>query len=314
MSTEPKPKLLIIDDSEDTHKQLRARLKYEHLELLSATGGQAGIDVALAERPACILLDLDMPGLDGFQVLRALKAEQVTTNTPVVVLSGTNSPDDKVTAFDLGASDFVVKSLSNAGDIAELKARIRAVLRMERLVRMLADRAELDGLTGLGNRAAFNRRWAQAVAENKRYGHPLTLMLLDLDHFKRVNDAFGHPAGDEVLVEFSRVVQASCRQTDIPCRFGGEEFAVVLTSTGPIDAGVVAERIRSSLQATNWPRHPEHKVTVSIGLAGCDLAAPADTTPEGWIERCDKALYEAKHGGRNRVVTAAVHEAVKAGH
>ncbi len=312
MSTEPTPKLLLIDDSADTHKQLRARLKYEHLELVGVTSGREGLEAARREQPACVLLDLDMPDMDGFQVLRALKADEATANIPVVVLSGANSPDDKVTAFDLGASDFVVKSLANAGDIAELKARLRAVLRTQRLLRMLSERAELDGLTGLGNRAAFNRRWAQAVAENKRYGHALTLMLLDIDHFKRVNDAFGHPAGDEVLIEFARIVQASSRQSDIPCRFGGEEFAVILTGTGPTDAGVLAERIRATLEAATWPRHPEHRVTVSIGLAGSDAAAGVDVTPEGWIEKCDKALYEAKHGGRNRVVQSGVREAVKA--
>jgi two-component system, cell cycle response regulator len=301
LSTEPKPKLLLIDDSEDTHKQLRARLKYEHVELLSAMGGAAGIEMARAERPACILLDLDMPEMDGFQVLRALK-DGVTTNTPVVVLSGTNSPEDKVTAFDLGANDFVIKNLANAGDIAELKARIRAVLRLERLLRLLSERAELDGLTGLSNRAAFNRRWSQAVAENKRYGHALTLMLFDIDHFKRVNDAFGHPAGDEVLIEFGRIVQSCSRASDVACRFGGEEFALILTGTGPVDATVVAERVRTGLQAVVWPRHPEHQVTVSIGLAGSDSSAPADLTLEAWIEACDKALYQAKHGGRNRVI------------
>lgn len=303
-STDPKPKLLLIDDSIDIHRQLAARLRYEHLELLSAHDGPSGITLAKAERPSCILLDLDMPGMDGFQVLRALKGEPATSETPVIILSGANGADDKVTAFDLGATDYVIKALGSAGDVAELKARIRSVLRLERVMRMLSERAELDALTGLGNRASFNRRWAQAVAENARYGHPLTLLLLDVDHFKRVNDAFGHPAGDEVLSEFAKLVQACSRQTDIPCRYGGEEFALILTSTPPADAMIVAERIRTSLQEMTWRRHPDHKVTVSIGLAGTDGPPPPETTAASWIESADKALYQAKHEGRNRVVQA----------
>jgi diguanylate cyclase (GGDEF)-like protein len=306
VSTEPRPKLVLIDDSADTHKQLAARLKYEHLELIAASDGKSGLEAVKLHRPACVLLDLDMPEMDGFQVLRALKDDPASANIPVIILSGTNEPDEKVTAFDLGASDFVIKSLANAGDIAELKARIRAVLRVDRLLRMLSERAELDGLTGLSNRAAFNRRWSQAVAENKRYGHPLTLMMFDIDHFKKVNDSFGHPAGDEVLVEFARIIQASSRASDVPCRFGGEEFALILTNTSPADAHIVAERVRTTLQAATWPRHPEHRVTVSIGLAGAEAPAPADLTVEQWIEACDKALYQAKHGGRNRVVSVSV--------
>lgn len=304
MSTnEAKPTVLLIDDAVDVHRLLRARLKHEPIELADAFTGEDGVAMAKATRPGTVLLDLDMPGMDGFQVLRALKAESNLADVPVIVLSASAEADDKVTAFDLGASDYVYKNLNSPGDVLELKARLRASLRLERLVRMLAEQANLDGLTGLGNRKSFDRRWAQEVSENQRYGHPLSLAMFDLDHFKSVNDTFGHPAGDAVLQEFAKVVVANCRGTDIPCRFGGEEFVLILPHTAPADAQQVVDRIRTTLQAKVWPRHPERTITVSIGVAGAPAGCGPVTT-EQWIAMGDKALYAAKHGGRNRVVVA----------
>ena len=300
---ETKPTVLLIDDSVDVHRLLRARLKHEPIELADAFTGEEGVAMAKATRPGTVLLDLDMPGMDGFQVLRALKAQPSLAEVPVIVLSASAEADDKVTAFDLGASDYVHKNLTNPGDVLELKARLRASLRLERLVRMLAEQANLDGLTGLGNRKSFDRRWAQEVSENQRYGHPLSLAMFDLDHFKSVNDTFGHPAGDAVLQEFAKVIAANCRGTDIPCRFGGEEFVLILPHTAPADAQQVVDRIRTTLEAKVWPRHPERTITVSIGVAGAP-AGSGPVTAEQWIAMGDKALYAAKHGGRNRVVVA----------
>ncbi|MBL8759384.1 MAG: diguanylate cyclase [Phycisphaerae bacterium] len=299
---EPKPTVLLIDDSIDTHRLLRARLKHEAMELLDAFSGEDGLATAKQVKPSLILLDLDMPGMDGFTVLRQLKGDSATATIPVVVLSGTRESEDRITAFDLGAADFITKNLNDPADLAELRARLRAALRMERLLRLLSERAEIDGLTGLGNRAQFNRRFTQELAENQRYGHPFSLAVFDADHFKKVNDTFGHPAGDEVLVGLGKIITASCRQTDVPCRFGGEEFALIMPNTTPADAKVVCERIRQALQAQVWPRHPEHQVTCSAGIAGADGAT--GLTAEQLLEAADKALYEAKKSGRNRVVLA----------
>lgn len=299
---EPKPTVLLIDDSIDTHRLLRARLKHEAMELLDASSGEDGLATAKQAKPSLILLDLDMPGMDGFTVLRQLKADSATATIPVVVLSGTRESEDRITAFDLGASDFITKNLNDPADLAELRARLRAALRMERLLRLLSERAEIDGLTGLGNRAQFNRRFTQELAENQRYGHPFSLAVFDADHFKKVNDTFGHPAGDEVLIGLGKIITASCRQTDVPCRFGGEEFALIMPNTTPADARVVCERIRQALQSQVWPRHPEHQVTCSAGIAGADGAT--GLTAEQLLEAADKALYEAKKSGRNRVVLA----------
>lgn len=296
-TAETKPTVLLVDDSVDVHRLLQTRLRHEHINLVAITRGPDAVAMAQSQAPAAILLDLQMPGMDGFEVLRSLKDTPQTHNIPVIVLSGLSGSEDKVTAFDLGAADYITKPC----DLAELRARLRAALRTERLLRLLAERADVDGLTGLGNRSHFNKRWSEKVAECKRYRHPLSLAILDADHFKRVNDTYGHPAGDEVLQGLAQLLQRECRETDVVCRYGGEEFALIMPNTGPGDALGVGERIRTRLSKVVWPRHPETPVTISAGIAGTDangLCLDCDR----WLELADRNLYSAKHAGRNRVV------------
>lgn len=295
--TAENPLVLLIDDSIDVHRLLQVRLRHEQIRLVGTTKPAEGLEMARKERPAVLLLDLDMPEIDGFELLRQVKDDATTNNIPVIVLSALSSSEDKVTAFDLGATDYVTKPF----DLAELRARLRAALRLDSLLHLLAERADVDGLTGLGNRAHYNKRWAEKVAECRRYPNPLSLAMIDVDFFKRVNDTYGHPAGDEVLQGVAKLLQSESRTPDVPCRFGGEEFALIMPSTGPADALVVAERIREALMNLTWPRHAEHRVTMSIGLVGTD--GPCDQiTPEKWLELADKNLYTAKHSGRNKVV------------
>lgn len=289
--------VLVVDDSEDVHRLLQARLRQENIDLYSALEGRAALEMASAESPSLILLDLDMPDMDGFEVLRHLKDTSQTRDIPVIVLSGLHSPADKVVAFDLGAVDYVTKPF----DLMELRVRLRSAIRMSDLIEMLGRLAHIDGLTGLWNRAHFDDRWAASLSENHRSGRPLSIALFDLDHFKSLNDTYGHPAGDAALQGFAKVIRREIRASDIPCRYGGEEFALIMPGTTPQDAATVCERIRQELAAANWPAHPERKVTVSIGIAGADEAA--DVSAESWLEETDKALYRAKKSGRDRVVT-----------
>lgn len=294
---ESQPVVLLVDDSIEVHRLLQVRLKNDNFILKTSLSGKDGIAKAKTQPPATVLLDLEMPEMDGFEVLRALKEDPATLNVPVIVLSGRASSQDKVTAFDMGANDYVTKPC----DLAELRARLRASLRLDRLLKLLADRAEVDGLTGLGNRAAFNRRWDEKVAEVTRYKTPLSLAMIDADYFKRINDTYGHPAGDEVLQRMAQLLQRECRTPDVVCRYGGEEFTIIMPSTGPKDALGVAERIRLAVANTVWARHPENPVTISIGLAGSE-GDGGIITAEQWLELADRNLYLAKHQGRNRVV------------
>jgi two-component system, cell cycle response regulator len=293
---EARPTVLIIDDSTDVHRLLKIRLKNEELDFISATDGQEGLDLALERLPNLIILDVDMPDLDGLAVLRRLKEVPQTQQIPVIVLSGQQSPQDKVSAFDLGAVDYVTKPF----ELTELRVRVRSALRMQLLVQMLAQRAQIDGLTGLWNRTFFDRRWTEEYARASRHGHALSVALLDLDHFKTVNDGYGHPAGDIVLHNVGKVLQRESRQSDLACRYGGEEFVLLMPDTPPLDAAVVCERIREAIAALRWPRYHNMRVTASIGVAGS--IASVQVSAEQWVEMVDRNLYAAKRGGRDRVV------------
>lgn len=292
------PIVLVIDDSVDVHRLLKARLRHEQLELRAVTSGAEGVNLARTIKPAICLLDLDMPDMDGFQVLRTLKNDAATMDIPVIVLSAMVSAQDKVTAFDLGAVDYITKPFN----LTELRVRVRSALRLHRLVQMLAQRAQIDGLTGLWNRAYFDRRWSEEVSKALRHTRPLSLAMLDVDHFKSINDTYGHPAGDAVLQGVARLIQRECRTEDVACRYGGEEFGLIMPDTTPADAQNLCERIRASLSATIWSQHPERTVTISIGI--CGHINPGATTPGNWLEHADRALYAAKRAGRNTIVTA----------
>ena len=170
-------RVLIVDDSPDVHRLLRARLKQEEIDIVSAESGQAGLDEVAKQRPSLVLLDLDMPGMDGFEFLRKMKENGATHHIPVVILSAMSNPQDKVAAFDLGAHDFVTKPF----ELTELRVRIRAALRMNALLQMLSQRAQIDGLTGLWNRAYFDQRVQDEVARVQRHPGPLSIAFIDAD-------------------------------------------------------------------------------------------------------------------------------------
>jgi diguanylate cyclase (GGDEF)-like protein len=196
--------------------------------------------------------------------------------------------------------DYITKPFN----LTELRVRIRSALKMHRLVQMLAQCAQLDGLTGLWNRAYFDKRWADEVSGAQRHRRPLSLAILDVDHFKSVNDTYGHPSGDAVLQGLCKILQRESRQEDVACRYGGEEFTLIMPDTGPDAAMKVCERIRTVLAETSWPRHPERGVTLSIGLAGADCAP--DVPAAQWLEVADRTLYQAKKNGRNRTIVRAI--------
>lgn len=290
--------MLLIDDAIDIHRLLETRLRAEDLELVSILRGAEGLETAKRINPALILLDLNMPDMDGFEVLRLLKADPQTVDTPVIVISGSDQTADKVTGLDLGAIDYVCKPFN----FPELRARVRAALRIHHLMQLLAQKAHIDGLTGLWNRQHFDERLAEEVAACERNDRSLTVVLCDLDNFKSLNDSYGHAAGDAVLQGFSRQLGQLIRRTDIACRYGGEEFAIILRDTDAASAMSLLERIRSELASMVWPRHPERSVTASFGL--CDGPPGARNDPNAWVEAADKALYQAKEAGRNRIVVA----------
>jgi len=291
------PTVLLIDDSQFVHRLLDARLRSESIELRGAEDGKSGIELAIECTPALILLDLDMPILDGFETLRILKEDPLTRDIPVIVLSGMNSSQDKVAAFDLGAIDFVTKPF----ELTELRARVRSSLKMYALLQMLAQKAQIDGLSELFNRTYFDDRFRSEFDRSIRHGHPLSIAMFDIDHFKSINDTYGHPAGDSVITGVAKLITRETRSADIACRYGGEEFAIIMPETDPDRALQLCERIRMLCEKMNWSRHPTRAVTISGGVVGIREGQTIHITPETWVEMADRNLYDAKQSGRNRV-------------
>jgi two-component system cell cycle response regulator len=291
-------KVLIIDDSPAVVRMLMEQLASEGVELFEAHSGTEGLRKARNLRPDLILLDVEMPVLSGMEVCRILKADRALADVPVIFLTGAGDLASKVRGFELGAADYVTKPF----EVPELLARVRSQLRTRSLLHLLAIRAQVDGLTGLYNRAYFDQRIRDELAAARRYRRTVSLVLADIDHFKRLNDGYGHPFGDRVLERIGGVM-AQVRESDAACRYGGEEIAILLTET-PLDgAGVLAEKLRDSIAGLPFEARGQRlSVTASFGVASTENESIRDEND--LIAAADEALYRAKHLGRNRVVLA----------
>ena len=295
-------KILAIDDSPEIHQLLKVRLKNLDIELTHAMSGDDGFMQACSSQPDLILLDVVMPDSSGFDICQRLKSESDTQNIPVIFITAASDVEQKVRGFDVGAVDYIQKPF----DSAELNARVRAALRTKRFQDMLAQRAMIDGLTGLWNRAHFDQRLHEEVSATQRYDRPLALIILDADRFKSLNDAHGHPFGDPVLQALGEVLHANARTSDWPCRYGGEEFAIILRETDQAGAMILAERIRANIEALQMRNAGQPvPVTASVGVSCNTLCMnPCDFSAEWLVSSADGAMYEAKQAGRNRVCTA----------
>jgi len=292
-------RILLIDDSIDIHDLLGIMLLDEPLELLSATSGVQGIEMARREAPDLILLDVEMPAFDGFAVCQALKADSLTSEVPIIFLSGITTTAEKIRGLDLGAVDYVSKPF----DPAELRARVGAALRTKRLTDMLAKRAMLDGLTGLWNRRYFDIRLETELANRSRHGCTIGCAILDIDHFKSINDTYGHPVGDAVICGVAQILTTGVREGDVVARIGGEEFAILTSDPAEYRAASLAERLRLSIENFSLVRgRTTIRVTCSFGVAKCSPIVRTDCT--SLVNLADQALYSAKRSGRNRVVEA----------
>jgi diguanylate cyclase (GGDEF)-like protein len=292
-------RILLIEDSELDRFWLRSRLTCDRLIVQEAPDGISGLAACRDDPPDLILLDLGLPLCGGFEILSLLKEDARVGSVPVIVVSATDDSTEKARGLDLGAVDYVTKPY----DLIELQARIRAALRTKRLQELLEQRAHVDGLTGLANRLAMEERLATEWGMHQRHGGSLAIWVADLDHFKRVNDTYGHATGDEVLRQAASVLKSSVRTTDLAARFGGEEFVVIAPYCGLAGALKTSERFRSRLAAvTITPdRGQAFRVTVSVGVA----AVPEDlaSSPAELLSKADLALYQAKSQGRNRVLS-----------
>lgn len=450
-------RVLIVDDVEANIRLLEAKLQFEYYTVLSATNGEDGLLKAQNENPDVILLDVMMPGLDGYETCKQLKAHPDTAHIPVIMVTALDERADRLRGLDVGADDFLskpiddvmllarvrslsrhkalmdelrvreavgrrfgvidpstvrdvgqaarilivedeprrgerlkraltlqqrpvlmheVESIGPAGqasvelmiismggkafdglrlaahvrgqdgtrsmpilaiieetdqekarkalelgvndfiyrpvDEEELQARVRTLVTRKRYVDSLRnavdqsmEKAVTDQLTGLHNRRYMEASLKAHLNRTKRGGRPVSILITDIDHFKRVNDLFGHDAGDDVIREFAARLASNFRPQDLTCRFGGEEFVVIMPDTSPDDAIIIAERLRASIEMAPFKigkQREDLSVTCSVGVA---IGEPEDDGPNSVLKRADQALYAAKQGGRNRVVAVA---------
>jgi diguanylate cyclase (GGDEF)-like protein len=316
--------ILVVDDSKTQRFALSRMLQEMGHRVITAENGEEGVARFREQRPGLVLMDVMMPVLDGYEAARRIRASVHDDWVPIIFLSGNEDDQDLESAIEAGGDDYLVKPVS----FVVLSAKIRAMCRIEQmrqkllaLSRQLASaNSELerlsrqDGLTGLANRRYFDYSLASELARARRAGHPLSLLLCDVDHFKLYNDTYGHLAGDDCLQRVAQVLQSVCkRSSDLPARYGGEEFALVLPATPREGALLVGETVRNAMCDLRIPHEKSGAapyVTLSVGIAECPPVN--DVTPEKLIFHADQALYQAKGLGRNRVVAAGLQIAAAA--
>jgi two-component system cell cycle response regulator len=315
--------IVVIDDSLTVRMMLKAHLEGVGYRVDVFADGESACEGLRTARPLpdLVLLDVIMPGMDGMAVLSFIKSTLGPGFVPVIFLTAQGEVRDRVHGLNLGADDYIAKPF----EADELLARVRAHIRIKRLQDALAEQnaallktnqekvtllseleaknaqlaemANTDPLTGVANRGHIEECLSTEVARACRFGSILSVGMLDIDHFKRTNDSFGHPFGDRVIREVARVLSETVRVVDKVGRYGGEEFLVVLPGTDLEGAGILAERIRAAVQALTFD--PEgHSATLSVGVAQWE---PDANNWEGLVSRADQALYQAKEEGRNRV-------------
>ncbi|MFH1810858.1 MAG: diguanylate cyclase [Pseudomonadota bacterium] len=305
-----KAHILLIEDSASQAEHTLKLLADIGYDTTWARGGLEGLKMAQTERPDLILLDVVMEDMDGYAVCRWLKMQEATRDTPVIMLTVRDEVASRVEGLNVGADDYLPKPF----DARELEARIFAALRakghldelkrraddLEGLLHRVESMAITDALTGLYNRRRFSDVLRREVATARRYKNPLSCMLIDIDHFKRVNDAHGHDAGDKVLKGFSTLLLSNVREVDVPVRYGGEEFAVLMPQTSKSGALIVAERIRNRTREHSFDAGvAQVSFSLSIGIA--DVDDMRSDNEEELVLASDSALYQAKIQGRDRV-------------
>ncbi|CAK0752781.1 two-component system, chemotaxis family, response regulator WspR [Gammaproteobacteria bacterium] len=296
-----RPKVVIIDDIPENILSLHEILEKDY-DIFFATSGTEGINIVEEQLPDVILLDVRMPGMDGYEVCVRIKSAARTATIPIIFVTTANQTEDETKGLELGAIDYLIKPVS----ASIVKARVRNHIDLKRSRDVLERLSTTDGLTGIANRRRFDEyldfQWRQSM----RLKYPLSLLLADVDHFKAFNDHYGHARGDVCLKQVAGAIAGVvARSSDLVARYGGEEFVCLLPGTDLDGAQLIANRLVGLVQALKIPHAfaPEANcVTVSVGLT-TKIPTPTELSLQ-LIETADQALYRAKHAGRNQISIA----------
>lgn len=303
--------ILIVDDNPTNLLVLSQTLKEEGLKIRVSMDGESALDQVQEEPPEIILLDIQMPGIDGYETCKMLKSNPSTSDIPVIFITANTGTENIVKGLSLGAVDYIAKPFQKE----EVLARVQVHLRLRFLARKVQEQtvalqianqqleclANLDGLTQVANRRRFDDQLEMEWKRLSREQAPLSLILCDIDYFKRYNDSYGHQAGDICLKQVAKTIEQSLKRSgDFVARYGGEEFVVILPNTNFEGAFNVAELIQINIKQLNIS-HAQSKVaayiTLSLGISS--ILPTSDASIKSLVAAADKALYEAKRRGRN---------------
>ncbi|ABK46013.1 response regulator receiver modulated diguanylate cyclase [Magnetococcus marinus MC-1] len=294
-----RPTIMIVDDEKINIDVLTSLLKADYRIIAAKTGAQAQNRLQKGLLPDLILLDISMPELDGYEVCRQLKEDPRSRDVPVIFITSRHGDDDEVQGFEVGAVDYIRKPFHPL----VVRSRIKTHIDLKRHGDMLKQLAIMDGLTGIANRRRFDQFVDYEWSRSLRYQHNFSLIMLDIDYFKRFNDCYGHAQGDQCLKQVAYAIsQAMPRPMDLAARYGGEEFACVLPETSREGAVTVANRVLQGVQELRIAHahsNVANHVTVSVGIAS--MVPRSEDIPTTLLARADQALYHAKNSGRNQL-------------
>lgn len=299
--------IMVVDDVPENIQILGKILRDEGYKIAPATNGRRALEMIPKVKPDLVLMDVMMPEMDGFEACRRMKESAEMKDIPVIFLSAKGESEDVIQGFRYGGVDYIQKPFNSEELLVRVRNHLELVQSRRLIIRymdemgrqnaLLQELALSDGLTQLANHSHSLERLRQEEANAGRYGNPLTVVMLDIDFFKAVNDTHGHPVGDRILKGVADIIRSNVREGDVAGRYGGEEFILILPNTD-LDGGVsIAERIRLRVAESSW-EPGDLSVTISGGVSALDSAHETSL-----IERADKRLYRAKELGRNRIVS-----------
>lgn len=291
---ESKSNILVVDDNPDKLSLIEAALSLAGYNVTTATDGDEALTAIESYQPDLVITDVMMPRMNGYELAKRIRANPVTRFIPVIMQTAAGRrSEDLRRASEVGALGYI----TDPTDLDLLLARTRTLLEFKAYLDVCEEAAFTDHLTGLANRRRFERQLEREVGRVDRFAHPFSLLMIDIDSFKNLNDTFGHDAGDDAIRRIGRVLREGTRGIDLAARIGGEEFAVLLVETRREAGMEVAERLRAAIKALELPR--AGRITASFGVAEC----PGDAqTAAEILKAADVALYEAKRNGRDQVV------------